>query len=177
MLATGIDLRRGCSDRPGSLAVDMATGTAPSVPPARRLLGLTWRERALLVEAGVWLAAARLVVVAVPFRWLVPRLGAHMAESPPAGDAARLAGIGWAIRAVATRTPWRSMCLEQAITAKAMLRRRRIPNTLYLGLTRAPAGGERPIVAHAWLRSGDVHVTGGAQVGRYAVVSTFADPG
>jgi hypothetical protein len=77
--------------------------------------------------------------------------------------------VAWAIGAAAGRVPWRAGCLEQAIAAKAMLRRRGIASTLYLGVTRDPVG------AHAWLRVGDVNVTGGRDVARYAVVASFAD--
>jgi hypothetical protein len=33
------------------------------------------------------------------------------------------------------------------------------------------------ILAHAWVRSGPVDVTGGTDVSRYAVVGRFSDPG
>ncbi|HEV2812709.1 MAG TPA: lasso peptide biosynthesis B2 protein [Solirubrobacteraceae bacterium] len=143
----------------------------------RRLAALPWRDRALLVEATLLLALARLVVVVLPFRVIARGLGARMAESPhdesPAPE--RLRRLTWAIGAVARRTPWRSKCLEQALAAKAMLRRRGIPSTLYLGVARSVRESGSPFDAHAWLRSGTVHVTGGADVSRYAVVSMFAD--
>ena len=143
-----------------------------------KLAALSWRERALLVEAGVLLAGARLAVVALPFKTLAPRLGVRVdpqsaAPTPPV-DAARLGRLTWAMGAVSARTPWRSMCLEQAIAAQAMLRRRRIPNTLYLGVARPTAGGAGPPTAHAWVRCGDVDVTGGNRIDHYAVVTTFA---
>jgi hypothetical protein len=56
-----------------------------------------------------------------------------------------------------------------------MLHRRGIPSTLYLGVAKPSPGSDTPLEAHAWLRSGAVHVTGGARVDRYAVVATFAD--
>lgn len=143
---------------------------------ARRLRGLSWRDRALLLEAAAWLAVARAAVVALPFPTIARRLGAHMGESPLDAGATppSLRRITWALGAVAARTPWRSKCLEQALAAKAMLRRRGVPNTLYLGVGRGEGSGAG-IEAHAWLRSGRVHVTGGSQVGRYAIVATFAD--
>jgi hypothetical protein len=52
-----------------------------------------------------------------------------------------------------------------------MLRLRGTESTLYLGVTR------EPVAAHAWLRVGDMHVTGGQDVGRYAVVASFAEAG
>lgn len=153
-------------------------GARPAV--RKKLAELSWRDRALLAEAGLCLAGARLAVVALPFKTLAPRLGTQGAESTRAQnaeptDSARLRSIGWAIAAVASRTPWRSMCLEQAVAAKAMLRRRRIPSTLYLGLARPQVGDERPLIAHAWVRCGDLNVTGGNRVDHYAVITSFAD--
>ena len=149
---------------------------ASSASAARRLAAVSWRDRALLLEAGTLLAVARLVALLVPFRFTSRLLGRRMAETPreelPASD--RLRRMTWAIGAVAARAPWRSQCLEQALAAKAMLRLRGIPSTLYLGVARAD-GGAQPFDAHAWLRSGTVHVTGGRDVTRYAVVASFAD--
>jgi len=144
------------------------------------LARLSWGERSLLVEAVSWLAVARLTVVLLPFRVASRHLGTHMAETPGAdepGATQDLRRIAWAIGAVARRTPWRSKCLEQAIAAKAMLRVRGLPNTMYVGVARPAEGGKVPLEAHAWLRCGSVHVTGGVRVERFAVTATFADPG
>jgi hypothetical protein len=129
------------------------------------------RDGARVVEAIACLALARVAVIALPFRVLAPRLGMRHAETPaaPCGDSASRR-VAWAVAAAARRAPWRAECLEQAIAGKAMLRRRGIASTLYLGLTRDPAAA-----AHAWLRVGDLNVTGGADVARYAVVASFAD--
>jgi hypothetical protein len=67
---------------------------------------------------------------------------------------------------------WRSKCLEQGLAAKAMLRRRGLPNTLYVAVAREVA-----LEAHAWVRSGDICVTGQAEFDRYTVVARFADEG
>jgi hypothetical protein len=120
----------------------------------------------------VYLGIARAAVVALPFRMIAPRLGIARAESPattvvPTGSGA----VARAVAAAAHRPPWRSRCLEQAIAAQAMLRRRGIESTLYLGVAKDP------VVAHAWLRVGPVNVTGGEDVERFAVVASFADPG
>lgn len=100
---------------------------------------------------------------------------AASARDPDARDTDLARRIGWAMGAVASRTPWRSLCLEQAIAAKAMLRRRGMSNTLHLGVARGAESPERSVVAHAWLRCGSINVTGGGDVSRYTVVATFAD--
>ena len=134
---------------------------------ARRLAS---RDGARAAEAAAYLALARAAVLALPFPVLSKRLGVLRAETPAAApiDPASYR-VGSAIGAAARRVPWRSECLEQAIAAKAMLRRRGVPSTLYLGMTKDP------IQAHAWVRVGTLHVTGGQDVGRYAVVASFAD--
>jgi hypothetical protein len=134
---------------------------------ARRLLS---RDGARVAEAVAYLALARVAVVALPFRMLARRLGIRHAETPAgAGVHPASSRVAWAIVAAARRAPWRAECLEQAIAAKAMLRRRGIASTLYLGMT------QDPVAAHAWLRVGDMNVTGGRDVARYAVVASFAD--
>ena len=134
---------------------------------ARRLAS---RDGARAVEAVAYLALARVAVLALPLRVISPRLGVLRAETPTAGpiDPASYR-VGRAIGAAARRVPWRSECLEQAIAAKTMLRRRGVHSTLYLGVARDP------IEAHAWVRVGTLHVTGGQDVARYAVVASFAD--
>lgn len=134
---------------------------------ARRLVS---RDGARVAEAVACLALARIAVILLPFRVLAPRLGARHAETPAtAGREPAPRGVAWAVAAAARRSPWRSGCLEQAIAAKAMLRRRGVESTLYLGVARDP------LAAHAWLRVGDLNVTGGRDVSRYAVVASFTD--
>ena len=134
---------------------------------ARRLLS---RDGARAAEALAYLALARAAVIVLPFRVLSRRLGVRHAETPAAATSDPASRrVAWAIAAAARRAPWRTECLEQAVAAKAMLRRRGIPSTLYLGMAR------NPTAAHAWLRVGDLNVTGGRDVAQYAVVASFAD--
>ena len=45
-----------------------------------------------------------------------------------------------------------------------------------MGTSSIPGGvAKDPFVAHAWLRVGALNVTGGQDIGRYAVVASFAD--
>jgi hypothetical protein len=138
----------------------------------RTLRSLSWADRGLLAEATLRLATARLALLFLPFSFLSPRLGVPMKETgEDTTDYMLLRRVAWAVGAVSRRAPWRCKCLEQGIAAKMMLRRRRVTNTLYLGVAR----GDRQLDAHAWLRSGTVYVTGGADHERFSVVSTFAD--
>jgi hypothetical protein len=138
----------------------------------------TWGERWLLCQATVWLGVCRAAVLALPFRWIVRLLGMAPGEGPVIVDAAQVARakrIGWAVRAAAPRTPWRSACLAQALAGSTLLRLRRIPGTLYLGVARE-AEGDGGWAAHAWLRCGDAILTGGGGPERYRVVAVFSCP-
>ncbi len=65
--------------------------------------------------------------------------------------------ICWAIGAVAPWLPFRTLCLQQAIAARAMLERRGIDSVLHLGV-RDPTG--TALEAHAWPDAGGLNVTG-----------------
>lgn len=132
------------------------------------------RGRRLFFESVLALAAARLIIVLLPFRIYSKILGRPKTESAQTPSAApeSLRAIGEAIFDAGRRVPWTNKCVEQAFAAKLMLRRRGLSNTLYLGVAR-----DVTLEAHAWLRSGDVCVTGEAELERYTVVATFADEG
>jgi hypothetical protein len=123
----------------------------------------------LLLESALALGAARLLVLLVPFRRYSRSMGKD-AESPEAAAPEVVHRVSRALESVSRHVPWRSKCLEQALAAKAMLRRRGISNTLYVAVAREVA-----LEAHAWVRSGDVCVTGQAEFDRYTVVARFAD--
>lgn len=146
-----------------------------------RLLTLLARmpsaERRALTAAVMWCTVASVVLKVVPFRTVAARLGRTQlgsgeseAESPISReDSVVVRRVAWAVSRAARWLPWKPVCLPQAVTAQWMLRRSRIPSTLYLGID--PSGAYD---AHAWVRAGRVIVTGGPSVQRYAVVAAFA---
>ena len=140
-----------------------------------KLRVLSGADRWLLLEAMVWLSLMRVAIALLPFRRITTLLRLIPGESPTElAEALRPPAlrIGWAVRAAATRTPWESTCLMQALAGSVLLCRRDIHSTLYLGVakdTTVPAG----LAAHAWLRCGDAILTGSAGRERFSVVSTF----
>ena len=65
--------------------------------------------------------------------------------------------IGWAVTCAARNAPFTAVCLPQALAAKMMLRRRGVVAELYFRFCKADDG---ELATHAWLRVGDVEVTG-----------------
>jgi hypothetical protein len=140
-----------------------------------RFVRLPRRERQALIEAALALGLASLLVRTVGFSWIARRLGRHMEKGPSAAkpeSVSEAARVGWAVDTAARVLPWKPVCLPQAIAATLLLKRRGIVSTLYLGVDPT-----RALDAHAWVRVGEVTVTGGPVDQRFAVVSTFARPG
>ena len=80
-------------------------------------------------------------------------------------QAARISRI---VNKVCDKTPWESKCLVRALAAQRLLYLRGVPTTLYMGCGRE----EGRMVAHAWLRCGEIYVTGGDGSG-YTTVARF----
>lgn len=132
-------------------------------------------ERWLLIEALGCLCWVKAVLLLVPFRWIAPRLGRQMAESPSSlnpPERELALRVSWAVQAVSRHVPLGFVCLPQAMAAKWMLRRRGLPTTLYLGLRRGEA---LKVAAHAWLRAGDKILTGAPGQHNHQVIATFAE--
>jgi hypothetical protein len=128
----------------------------------------------VVTEATVCLLLVKVTLRVVPFRRLAGRLGGQRQASPTQIDDAtrdRARQVGRALRVARRRLPFQSRCLVMALAALLMLRRRRLDSTLYFGVTNRD--GDK-LQAHAWLRVGDVMVTGGAGRHGHVVVGQFA---
>lgn len=133
-----------------------------------RTLGTAgWRRQALVAEACAAMFAARVTLARHPFSRVSQTLGEFTRPDDPRAadqaaptteeDAATARAVRWAIRASAPFLPFRAVCLQQAMAARRMLQRRGIASVMHFG---APAEGERPIDAHAWLDAAGIKVTG-----------------
>jgi hypothetical protein len=123
----------------------------------------------LVIEALVLLGLSRATVLFIPFKRVAPHLGAMQQETPLGEFDADAQRVARAIYLVSRHTPWRSNCFAQALAGHVMLRRRRVANTLYLGVHKE---GEL-FTAHAWLRNGDLIVTGRNGYARYVPIALY----
>jgi hypothetical protein len=137
------------------------------LPPARRVV---------LLEAIGQLITAQVALRLFPFNTLAGGLGQPQVESSDCcSSEVECQGarwVKWAIRAVVRRLPRPPRCLVQAVAAQWMLRRRRLASTLYLGVAR---DGSHALNAHAWVRCGEIFVTGENEYQRFQVVGRFAN--
>ena len=146
----------------------------------RVFLRLPLFERLWLCPAWCLLGLARAAVLVLPFRMLAARLGDAQGVQgwiPLATprQMLRARGVGRVVRMAARFTPWDSNCLAQALAASALLRLYGVPCATFLGVKRDSAVSGA-MLAHAWVHSGTVIVSGGIGVDRYTAVACFTSP-
>ena len=148
------------------------------VHTVRGFVRLGLKDQVRLTAAWSLLGLSRLLIALLPFTVIRRLLGENHAnpetrevpELDP-GQRIRALHIGRIVELAAAYAPWRSDCYPQALTARTFLALRRIPHVVSFGVRRD--GGA--LIAHAWVRAGDVEVTGGdgheyTEVGRFSWV-------
>jgi hypothetical protein len=137
-------------------------------------------EYKLFIEAWIYLAISRLLIVLRPFRKLLPYMGKPIKEEEATKEANQneapaylLQLIQVSISRAGKRSPWRTLCYEQALTARMMLRKRKYKSVIYFGLQKNPESEKKNLRAHAWLVCSGFNVTGEKYNENYSVVGRF----
>ncbi len=132
----------------------------------RAFLAADPRRQWLVIEAAASLLVARIALSVMSFRRMSREFGEFVA---PAGSRAAppatpdvvsmrvIEDVRWSVRATAPFMPFRALCLQQAMAAQSMLRRRKIASTMHFGAGRDESGS---MIAHAWLETAGVEITG-----------------
>lgn len=134
----------------------------------QRFSRLPLTDRLLTIEAAIFLAIARTWLLVVPFRNIAETLGtSHPATAPrgmlaPASEQENEVArrVSEAVKRAAKNIPVHAVCIQQAIAAKLMLRRRRIRSIMHFGVARGIPESGAGMRAHAWLQTASVEVTG-----------------
>ena len=140
----------------------------------KTLLLLERQDKLLIIEAFLLTGIFRIVVLIIPFKKYKKYIGIYNEETPLEINKKEyriIKRIAWAVNSVSKITPWESKCLVQALTAQRMLKRRKVISTIYFGLNK---GTENNMQAHAWLRCGQIYVTGGHNKNGFKEVARFA---
>lgn len=126
----------------------------------------------LFAEAWLLLAIARCMLVFLPFKKIVPVLGKLEGKgvADQKDNSNFLFQIKLAIARACRYSPWRTKCFEQALAAKMMLKRRSFISTIFFGVYK---DADNKLNAHAWLQTGEQIITGGGNLERYTVLSSF----
>lgn len=145
----------------------------------RALWQLPLDRRLMLAEALVFLIWSWFAVRGIGFKRYARFLGKvkpgeYIAERP--SEEEQLALVRWAIQTVNRQFGIRFNCLMQGITAKLMLNRRGIANTLVLGakfsLSEQDVSPEA-FEAHAWLWAGKRIIVGGEERPDYIPLTSY----
>lgn len=148
--------------------------------PAKLSKKRSIKEYRLFIEAWFFLAIGRILIFWRPFRKLLPLIGQQVSQ-----EEAEIAGldrvasndllelIRISIRRACRRSPWRTKCFEQALSARMMLRRRGIKSIVYFGVRKSISDQKETLEAHAWLVCSGVVVTGGENNSTFTIVGRF----
>ena len=90
-------------------------------------------------------------------RWGIE--GEESSENVTADEYRYAKKVSYVVNRVCEKTKWESKCLVRALTAQHMLAKKKIESTLYLGIG---YDEQHKMIAHAWLRCGQMYVTGGS---------------
>lgn len=116
---------------------------------AARLLRRPPRQQVLVAEAALHLAAAKAILVFVPFeRWRTQLESESIPGQQSLPEIRQVGELVWAINGVSSRFPESLNCLPRALATRWMMQRRQWPNTLQLGVARDVNG---KFEAHAWI--------------------------
>jgi hypothetical protein len=153
-----------------------------SLFPARRLrsfLRLPVFTQAWAGPLLILLGLAQLSLLIVSFRHLAPLLGREVRGAAPPDlnetQRRRAVQIANALRVAASHAPWPTNCFPKALAARVMLALYGVPYALFLGVARHSETHE--FMAHAWVRAGAIHVTGGDGAAFTILTAFVSSPG
>lgn len=115
----------------------------------RKFCRLKWKEKLLFCESLFLNLYVGALLKVIPFRW-IPRLFRSPQFAVGTLQPEVVENVKVAVRQAGWISPWKNRCLVSSLTARYMLRRRRISSELYLGMAKNEAGR---MIAHAWLVS------------------------
>lgn len=144
---------------------------------ARHFAQRGWFIKLWFLPACLGLGLASVAIVLLAFKRIAPLLGKDSGTSvPPRELTLKQESLALQIRRTvelaARYAPWRADCYPQAIVARILLGLYNVPFVLCLGMRREPDTGAAS--AHAWVRSGNVAVTGGIGEDDHRIVRVFA---
>jgi len=122
------------------------------------------RKRWLLPRAVTLVAAVRIALWTLPFRWVRLVVGRKRAVSPELATI-RVEHLAWAVQAAARRIPGAS-CLTQALSLQYLMTLAGHDAEVHIGVAKDAARG---FEAHAWVEHGGAILLGDdGDLGRYA---------
>lgn len=120
----------------------------------RKFVNLPIVEKRLLLEATLFLFAAKVLLIILPFKHCIKLLSFGEVENRDP-ELVQLMYIKKAIHRTQWLMFWRNKCIVMCVASRWMLRRRQIPSSLSLGVV---FDEDKKLKAHAWIKAGDFHL-------------------
>lgn len=133
---------------------------------------IDFKSKIMFVKAFILCGFYRFIILNVSFSKVKKLLGEKGKESEFEIDIDNckiVKEVSFIVKLASYNTPWESKCLVQAMTAQKILNDKGIKTTLYLGVAKE----KNNMVAHSWLRYGQMFVTGGNGDLNYKRVGCF----
>ena len=141
----------------------------------RKFLARSTSEKILFLQVIFLLPFFQCAIKLIPFRYLKTLLKLKQNDTTMSTESAfkqsDIEQIRWAIKTAKHYFPYLpGRCLAQALTARQLLRQRKIPCRIYLG---ARHEQDHTMTAHAWLCCGKIILTGGKTMKQYKKIASF----
>ena len=143
-----------------------------SITPIFKIFCVSKIEQKLFFEAYFTSFIVRISLIFTPFNNYSKKIGALNSDAKTINNLCieTINSIRIAVKRAAKYSIWRNKCLEQAITAKKMLKKRHIESTIYFGVCK----NNNKLEAHAWLKVNETFVVGEKNHKRFIVVAYFS---
>ena len=131
------------------------------------------KNKSLIIKTLFLTAIVRSVILFVPFKKIKNHLGISGQESDKVSlyDPDKIIiRIKRVVNKLSRHTPWQSKCLVKAMVAQHLLFKHNFETTLYLGVGKT---NKEEMATHAWLRCGDIYVTGYEEMHNFVEVARF----
>ena len=144
--------------------------------PAKILcfIRLEGEERSLFIQGCLISIKYSVITTLFPMRWYANKLGFKGNDSSYSineNDLLIAKRVEKAVRRVQKYFPWKVKCFSAALTAKTLLKKNNIQSTIYLGVKRS---SNDKMMAHAWLRCGNIIVTGKEEMNNFTTLVFFS---
>lgn len=139
-----------------------------------KFISAPFKDKLTISYILVGSALLRFVILFFPFKFYRSLLGKQQQESKQqlsSVQAEQAKHLKMLIETVCNHTPWESKCLVQAILCKRLLNKKSIKSELYLGVANNPNTGN--LDAHAWVKAGELVLTGAAGHQKYKPVNFY----
>ena len=138
-------------------------------------LNLGFKNQWMFIEGFLLSGYYRFAMIYLPFKYLKKQMGIPKTESIYDVDHLiykEAKNIRSIVMLICKYTPWESKCLVRALLVQHFLKRKKIASTIYLGVNEDDMNHMK---AHAWIRCGEMIVTGQYEKDHFIQVANFSN--